>query len=206
MANGNVSTPTKPMDMNSFMEAIMNMWPDWAASQGLEPPNSVSQGSEFPADAQGIPPAASTAQLPAPQAGASAVAPQAPASTVMPTPNPVPEDPTMAVDAAMLLQGTQPGMEPTTNQQLFPTDMLQIPQADIEAAPKIEAPASPMQTAMGAALSGIKTPQAPQYTLPSPPNLPALKDINPTLLAVLQAAGLTAPQTSTGLSLGQRIR
>lgn len=195
--------------MDGFMDALMKMWPDWAAGQGLSPPDDgtsavfdappVGNGGmvaqppvapDAPAPAYPPPVANATQQLPPPQDAATAAA----------------DVPAMNVDAATLMNGIQPGMAPTTDAQLFPTDMLQPPQADVNAAPPIEAPQSPLAAAAGSALSGLKTPGAPQYSAPSAPGVPGTHDINTTLMQLLQAAGLTAPQTPVGLQLGSRIR
>jgi len=191
--------------MDEFMNAIMNMWPDWAASQGIEPPaDGVDFAAGFPGKG-GTQPVLPSVDAPVTQPALPP--PVAAQSQLPPTETPPPPEPDPSMPTAEQLTGQDMyRMQPTTNEQLFPTDMLQIPQGDINAAASTTPESSPMQAAMGTVLSGLKTPASPQYSQPSAPGIPAIKDINPTLLAVLQAAGLTAPQSPTGLGLGQRIR
>lgn len=190
-----------------FMNALMQMWPDWAQSQGLAPPDDGTPAvfSGAPVGNGGV----SAPPVPDPSAPAPTYPPNVNATPQLPPPQEAtaqPPVPAMNVDASTLMNGIQPGMAPTTNEQLFPTDMLQIPQADMAAAPPTTAPSSPLEAAAGAALSGLKTPAAPQYSPPSAPGVAGPHDINATLMQLLQAAGLTAPQSSTGLQLGNRIR
>lgn len=172
-------------EFDVLMESIMKIWPDYAAENNLEPPaDSGLVGQDTT-----VPPA-QEATLPRDD------------RLPIPEPNPVPEQ-SAQIDPAMLSGTDDYRMQPTTNEQLFPTDVLQIPQGDINAAADITPPSNPLMAVTGQALSGIQTPQTVQNQAPSPPSIPATKDINPTLLAVLQAAGLTAPQTKPISALGR---
>lgn len=196
--------PSNPMaggsagSLQYFIDSIMEMWPDWAASQGLEPPDEAA--AQAPASGPVVAPPG----VPPPVADAT---PQLP-----PAENPAP--PPSETEAAMRQNlfwdandSSQFGIQEVPQEALFPADMLHPPQSDIDNAAVMRPPeSSPLVAAAGAALSGIKTPQSPQYNLPSAPSVPRPNAVNETLLQLLQAAGLQAPQTGTGLQLGSRIR
>ena len=187
----------------SFIDSIMKLWPDYAAAEGIEPPPSVSEFSELPPVDQTVtPPMAG----PTPPPVASAPLPVTSAPEPTPNPAPTPTD-TEAAMAQNQLTGIPQGIAEISEKELFPTDMLQPPQSDIDNAVVMSPEgSSPLMAAGAAALSGIRAPQAPQYSLPSAPGIPATKDVNATLLQLLQAAGLQAPSAATGMNLSQRIR
>lgn len=184
----------------------MKLWPDYAAAEGIEPPDSVSQGSEIPPEAQGAYPQPPISQPMAPPPVEAAPLPVTSAPEPTPNPAPTPTE-TEAAMAQNNLTGIPQGIAEISEKELFPTDMLQPPQSDIDSAAVMSPEgSSPLMAAAGAALSGIRAPQAPQYNLPSAPGIPATKDVNATLLQLLQAAGLQAPAAATGMNLSQRIR
>jgi hypothetical protein len=161
-----------------WMNSIMEMWPDWAATQGIEPP----------AEVVGTPEAVPEAMM-------------KDQSRIAATENPAPSP----EDVAATQQ--QYGVQEVPEEALFPPGVMASSQADVNAAPPMAPPqAPPMMAAIGTALSGIRAPQVPQYNMPSAPGIPGTNNVNATLLQLLQAAGLQAPQASTGLNLSSRIR
>lgn len=195
-----IASPINPIgapggSLQGFIDAIMEMWPDWAATQGIEPPADTA-------------PTEGVAALGAPPPVADAT-PQLPPIVPMENPAPTSQETEAAMQQNMFWDANDPsqyGIQQVPDEALFPPDMMMPPQSDVDNAATMTPESSPLMAAAGTALSGLKTPTAPQYNLPGAPGIPGTNSVNATLMQLLQAAGLQAPQTGTGMSLGQRIR
>lgn len=181
MANVFSGMPGGPAVPGTSMgEWLLQLFPDWAAQNNLDPPqaaaNSAQPASTIPGDAM-TPSVAQVNPNPAPP-------PQLPASTI-------PGDAFASQQAAPAPAPQPSAVMPSGT---YFTDGAQKVSAAEEAASKTST-----ENALGKALSGIQAMQPQAAPYPSAPGVPATKQLDAKLMQVIQA--LTTPQKTNRLTL-----
>lgn len=170
----------------SMGDWLLQLWPDWAAGQGLEPPTTdVGNGSSFlTPDSQSLPPSTIPAG-PGPQG-----------QVANPQPNPAPQIPPPNADNNPIL----PPLPADPQQVNAPAGMSfngapnQV--QNISAAEQAQADQNAAQP-IGAALSGVQPVQNAGLPYPGAPGVPGTRAVDANLAAIIQALTQQSQQKKT---------